>query len=241
MINFHELPDCKLSARRSKQKNREFPALNKEKVMNKKLTAGILIYDNVEVLDFTGPFEVFNQVRLDESRRFAERTPMEILLVAHREEPVKSFGDMFVAQDCTFEECPPLDILVVPGGMGERLENHNPMILEFIRSRADEVKTLASVCTGAFLLAGSGVLNGHSVTTHSASIERLRDMFPSLKVEEGVRFVEDGGIITSGGISAGIDMSLRIVAKHYGEEVARATARELEYPYPEDNYRVIEA
>ena len=207
--------------------------------MNKKLTAGILIYDNVEVLDFTGPFEVFNQVRLDESRRFAERTPMEILLVTHSEEPIKTFGDMFVAQDCTFEECPPLDILVVPGGMGERLENHNPVLLEFIRSRADEVKTLASVCTGAFLLAGAGVLDGRTATTHFASIERLRESFSKVKVEEGVRFIEDGNIITSAGISAGIDMCLRIVAKYYGEDIASATASELEYPYPKDNYRII--
>ncbi len=207
--------------------------------MNAKLKAGILIYDNVEVLDFTGPFDVFNQVRLNEERRFAERTPMEILLVAHREEPVKTFGNMFVAQDCTFEECPPLDILVVPGGMGERLENHNPVLLEFIRSRADDVKTLASVCTGAFLLAGAGVLDGRTATTHFASIERLQDFFPEVKVEEGVRFVEDGNIITSAGISAGIDMSLRIVAKYYGEDIARATARELEYTYPEDNYSII--
>jgi len=208
--------------------------------MNKRLTAGILLYDNVEVLDFTGPFEVLSQVRLDEERRFAERTPIDIVLVTQNEEPVRTFGGMLVAQDCTFGECPPLDVLVVPGGMGERLENHNPVILEFIRSRAGEVKTLASVCTGAFLLAGAGVLDGRTATTHFASIGRLRDTFPKVKVEEGVRFVEDGKIITSAGISAGIDMSLRLVAIHFGEDIARATARNLEYPYPEDNYRIIE-
>ncbi len=208
--------------------------------MNKRLTAGILIYDNVDDLDFMGPLEVFTQVRLDEERRFAERTPIEILLVAQKEELVRTFGGMLVAQDCTFEECPPLDILVVPGGMGERLENHNPAILGFIRSRAGEVKTLASVSTGSFLLAGAGVLDGRTATTHYQSIDRMKDSFPKVKVEEGVRFVEDGKIITSAGISSGIDMTLRLVAIHFGRDIARATARYIEYPYPEDNYRVIE-
>jgi transcriptional regulator GlxA family with amidase domain len=207
---------------------------------NGRLTAGILLFDNVDDLDFTGPLEVLNQVRLNEDRRFAERTPVEILLVARDHEPVKTFGGMLVAQDCSFGECPPLDVLVVPGGMGERLENHNPVILDFIRKRAAEVKTLASVCTGAFFLAGAGVLDGRAATTHSASIGRMKDSFPKVKVEEGVRFVEDGKFITSAGISSGIDMTLRLVAIHFGEDIARATARYIEYPYPEDNYRVVE-
>jgi transcriptional regulator GlxA family with amidase domain len=207
--------------------------------MNKRLTAGILIYDNVDDLDFMGPLEVFTQVRLDEERRFAERTPIEILLVAQKEELVRTFGGMLVAQDCTFEECPPLDILVVPGGMGERLENHNPVILGFIRSRAAEVKTLASVSTGTFLLGGAGVLDGRTATTHYQSIDRMKDSFPKIKVEGGVRFVEDGKIITSAGISSGIDMTLRLVAIHFGGDIARATARYIEYPFPEDNYRII--
>lgn len=216
-------------------------AFKKNKTMSKRLTAGILIFDNVDDLDFAGPLEVFNQVRLDEERRFAARSPVDILLVAQNDEPVKTFSGMLVAQDCKFEECPPLDVLVVPGGMGERLENHNPVILRFIRSRADELKTLASVCTGVFLLAGAGILDGRTATTHFASIDRLRDSFPKVKVEERVRFVEDGKIITSAGISSGIDMSLRVVEIHFGGDIARATARYIEHPYPADNYRIIEA
>ncbi|MGH7850272.1 MAG: DJ-1/PfpI family protein [Thermodesulfobacteriota bacterium] len=208
--------------------------------MTKRLTAGILIYNNVDDLDFMGPLEVFTQVRLNEERRFAERTPIEILLVAQNEELVRTFGGMLVAQDCAFGECPPLDILVVPGGMGERLENHNPAILGFIRSRAGEVKTLASVSTGSFLLAGAGVLDGRTATTHYQSIDRMKDSFPKVKVEEGVRFVEDGKIITSAGISSGIDMTLRLVAINFGGDIARATARWIEYPCPEGNYRIIE-
>ena len=207
---------------------------------NGRLTAGILIFDNVDDLDFTGPLEVLNQVRLNEERRFAERTPVDIILVARDDEPVKTFAGMYVAQDCSFAECPPLDVLVVPGGMGERLENHNPVIIDFIRRRAAEVKTLASVCTGAFLLGAAGVLDGRTATTHAASIDRMKEFFPKVKVEEGVKFVEDGNILTSAGISSGIDMSLRLVAIHFGEETARAAARYMEYPYPEDNYRVIE-
>lgn len=208
--------------------------------MNKKPRAGILVYDNVEVLDFTGPFEVLNSARLDESRRFADRTPFKILLVAQYAEPVKTFGDILLAPDCTFESCPPLDILIVPGGMGERLENHNPMVLEFIRSRAGEVKTLGSVCTGAFLLAAAGLLDGRRATTHYGSIERMRKSFPNVDVQEWVRYVEDGNIITSAGISSGIDMALRVVAIHLGEHIARTTARYMEYHYPVDNLRMIE-
>ncbi len=208
--------------------------------MNEKLTAGILLFDNVDVLDFAGPFEVFNGVRLDEERRFADRSPIKIILVAQYAEPVKTFGDMLLAPDCSFEDCPPLDILIVPGGMGERLENHNPMVLEFIRSRAGELKTLASVCTGAFLLAAAGLLDGRSATTHHMSLDRMRESFPKVQVQEWVRYVEDGNVLTSAGISSGIDTALRIVAIHLGEHIARTTARYMEYHYPVDNLRMIE-
>jgi len=204
-----------------------------------KITVGMLIYDNVEVLDFTGPYEVFSVTRLKEKPEFADPSPFKILLISEYPRPVTAMGGMKVIPDHTFEDCPELDILVIPGGLGERSEHGNHVILHFITRRAKGVKTLASVCTGAFFLANAGLLNGRPATTHILSLGRLKESFPDIEVIEDKRFVEDGNIITSAGISAGIDMSFHIVSKHLGDEVARLTAKEMEYPYPENNKRKV--
>jgi transcriptional regulator GlxA family with amidase domain len=146
---------------------------------------------------------------------------------------------MKVIPDHTFEDCPKLDILVVPGGWGTRKEIKNPTMLDWLRRRAAEVETLTSVCTGAMLLGFAGLLDGHHATTHWRSLDWMRESFPSVAVEYGQHVVEDGRILTSAGISAGIDMALKVVGRYYGEDVARATARHMEYPYPENNARRI--
>ena len=140
----------------------------------------------------------------------------------------------------TFENCPRLDILVVPGGWGTRKELHNPGMLDWLRARAAEVETLAAVCTGSMLLGFAGLLDGLHATTHWRSLDWMRESFPSVTVEYGKHFVEDGRVLTSAGISAGIDMSLKVVANYFGEEIARATARHMEYPYPESDVRRIQ-
>jgi len=202
-----------------------------------KITVGILIYDNVEVLDFAGPYEVFSVTRMLDKPNYSAPSPFEILLVSEYPRPVKTMGGMKVIPDYDFENCPDLDILIVTGGLGERKGHSNHIILHFLRKRAKEVKTLASVCTGAFFLANAGLLSGRPATTHILSLGRLKESFPDIDVVEDKRFVEDGNIITSAGISAGIDMSFHIVSKYYGEDTARLTAREMEYPYPENNNR----
>ena len=204
-----------------------------------KTTVGILIYNNVEVLDFTGPYEVFSVTRLKNKPEFTDPSPFKILLISEYPRPVSAMGGMKTIPDHTFEDCPKLDILIVPGGLGERTEHENHVILHFLRSRARKVKTLASVCTGAFFLGKAGLLNGRKATTHFLSLGRMRDLFPEVDVIEDEHVVEDADIFTSAGISAGIDMALRVVAKHFGENTARLTAREMEYPYPENNKRKV--
>ena len=201
--------------------------------MDPKFVAGVLIYDNVEVLDFAGPFEVFSVVRHDDAPLITDPCAVRILLVAETAEPVTAMGGMKVVPDCDFASCPPLDVLIVPGGPGERTEHDNPAILEFLRARAPETKIIASVCTGAFLLGKAGLLDGRRATTHFMSIMRMRGMFPGVEVVQDVRYVDGGEIITSAGISAGIDMSLCILERLLGEDAARSAAEMMEYGYLE--------
>ena len=201
---------------------------------------GIVLFDNIEVLDFCGPFEVFSATRLNEKKRLEEPSPFDLLLVAEKSEPVVTTGGMKVIPDCTFETCPRLDILCVPGGWGTRTELKNPVMLDWLRTRVSEVELLTSVCTGSMLLGFAGLLDGHHATTHWRSLDWMRESFPSVSVEYDKHVVEDGSLITSAGISAGIDMALNVVARYCGEPVARATARHMEYPYPDDNSRRIQ-
>ncbi len=198
---------------------------------------GILIFPAVEVLDFCGPYEVFSVTRLNEERRREESSPFEVPLVAQSAEPVVATGGMRVIPDVTFETCPPLDILVVPGGWGTRREISNQRLLTWISERAKQVETLTSVCTGAMLLGQAGLLDGRRATTHWRSLDRMRQAFPAVTVEDKLHVVEDGHVLTSAGISAGIDMALRVVARCFGEAVGRATAHHMEYPFPDDNRR----
>ncbi len=202
-------------------------------------SVGIVLFENIEVLDFCGPFEVFSVTRLNEEKRRDESSPFEVLLVAEKDTPIHTTGGMKVLPDHTFENCPKLDILVVPGGWGTRKELKNRKMLDWLRNRAPEAETLTSVCTGSMLLGFAGLLNGHHATTHWCSLDWMRESFPAVTVEYDKHVVEDGSILTSAGISAGIDMSLKVVARYYGETVARATAKHMEYPYPDDNARRI--
>ena len=198
---------------------------------------GILIFPDVEVLDFCGPFEVFSVTRLNEDRRREESSPFEVVLIAERDGVIKASGGLRVLPDYTIESCPPLDVLVVPGGWGTRTEISNDRLISWIGARGREVETLTSVCTGALLLGKAGLLDGHRATTHWAWLESMRELFPKITVIADQHVVTDGRILTSAGISAGIDMALRIVARYCGGSVAQATARRMEYPFPDDNSR----
>ncbi len=198
---------------------------------------GIIIFEEIEVLDFCGPFEVFSATRLDENRRHEEPSPFEVFLVSEFHQPVTTTGGMKVIPDFTFDNCPPLDILVIPGGWGTRKEMHNEAMLSFVHSRAPNVEILASVCTGALILGNAGLLDGLHATTHWRSLQMMQALFPRVMVDTTAHVVKAGRIITSAGISAGIDMALRVVADFFGEEIARSTARHMEYSFPENNER----
>lgn len=209
-------------------------------MMNRKVV-GIVIFPEVEVLDFCGPYEVFSVVRLNEDRRREESSPFQVLLVAETLVAVEAAGGMRVLPDCTLADCPQLDILVAPGGWGTRWQIQNETLIGWLSQRGRQVETLASVCTGALLLGKAGLLDGRRATTHWRSLAWLRESFPLVTVEEHLRVVEDGHILTSAGISAGIDLALKVVARYFGEAVAQATARHMEYRYAEDDYRGAEA
>jgi transcriptional regulator GlxA family with amidase domain len=200
---------------------------------------GIVLFDEVEVLDFCGPFEVFSVTRLHEAKRREEPSPFEVFLVAETLAPVTTSGGMKVLPQFTFENCPPMDILVVPGGWGTRRQIHNQVMCDWLRSRAAEVEILSSVCTGAMLLGAAGLLDGLHATTHWRALDWMRDAFPEVIVEADQHVVVDGRVVTSAGISAGIDMALKVVAGCFGEALARATARHMEYPFAIGNARRI--
>lgn len=200
---------------------------------------GIVLFNNIEVLDFCGPFEVFSATRVNEEKRREEPSPFEVFLVAETLSYVTATGGMKVIPRYSFENCPRLDILVVPGGWGTRKELKNIVMLEWLRSRAAEVEILTSVCTGSMLLGFAGLIDGLHATTHWRSLDWMRDSFPAVFVEYEQHVVEDGRVFTSAGISAGIDMALKVVARYYGKDIARATAVHMEYPFPVSNERRI--
>jgi transcriptional regulator GlxA family with amidase domain len=200
---------------------------------------GIVLFNDIEVLDFCGPFEVFSATRVNEEKRREEPSPFEVFLVAETLSYVTATGGMKVIPRYSFENCPRLDILVVPGGWGTRKELKNIVMLEWLRSRAAEVEILTSVCTGSMLLGFAGLIDGLHATTHWRSLDWMRDSFPAVFVEYEQHVVEDGRVFTSAGISAGIDMALKVVARYYGKDIARATAVHMEYPFPVSNERRI--
>ncbi|WP_215907708.1 DJ-1/PfpI family protein [Geomesophilobacter sediminis] len=198
---------------------------------------GIVVFDEVEVLDFCGPFEVFSATRLDEAQRRNEPSPFDVKLISETGEPITTSGGMRVVPDESFRGCPKLDILCIPGGWGTRRERNNTLLMEWLKIRAAEAELLTSVCTGAILLGSAGLLEGRRATTHWKSLDWMRELFPQTTVLDDQHVVEDGTLMTSAGISAGIDLALKVVARYHGEEVARATARHMEYPFPETNMR----
>jgi transcriptional regulator GlxA family with amidase domain len=207
-------------------------------------TVGILVFPDVEVLDFCGPFEVFSVTRLDEERRRETLSPFRVLLIGHGRDAagaIRTTGGMRVVPDVGLDDCPALDFLLVPGGWGTRALMHEPALLQWIAARALEVEMLLSVCTGSLLLGKAGLLpEGTRVTTHWRSLDLLGETAPGAEVVRDEHVVEHGTrLLTSAGISAGIELALRVVARMHGETVARNTARYMEYRFPEDNRRHI--
>jgi transcriptional regulator GlxA family with amidase domain len=187
----------------------------------------ILIFDEVEVLDFCGPFEVFGVTGL---RNGGER-PFHVYTVAENAGPVTARNGLSVNPTFTIENCPHADLLLVPGGQGTRKQIHNAKLVNWVKSQAEQVELLLSVCTGALVLAKAGLLEGLRATTHYAAIEELRALAPHTELCPTERYVDNGKIILSAGISAGIDMSLYTVARLLSKEQAAETAHHMQYEY----------
>lgn len=194
--------------------------------MYKQLRVGILLFNEVEVLDFAGPFEVFSSVAYPG----ADVKPFVVNTVSQKKDIISARNGLKVQPDYDFSDAPHFDILVIPGGYGaEEIEIHNNAVLEWIKERSKSVELLASVCTGAFLLAQAGLLDGKRATTHWMDTGRLEREYPDICVERDVKYVDEGSIITAGGISAGIDMSFHVVNRLFGKEIAKAAAKRMEY------------
>jgi transcriptional regulator GlxA family with amidase domain len=188
----------------------------------------ILIFDDVEVLDFCGPFEVFSVVN-----RFAAPAAMHVFTVAESSRPVIARGGLSVNPHCALADCPQPEILLIPGGQGTRKEMNNPVVLEWIQRSAVNAERVLSVCTGALLLAKAGLLDGQEATTHHGALDLLREVAPRTTVHCDRRFVDNGKLICSAGIAAGIDMSFHVVQNLFGADVANQVAGQMEYPWAE--------
>jgi transcriptional regulator GlxA family with amidase domain len=192
-------------------------------------TVGIYVYDDIEVLDFAGPFEVFTTASRVAGRQQPDtEPPFRVVTIARQRGPITARAGLSVLPTHTLAEHPPLDVLIVPGG-DERAERGRADLVEWLQTQATQVELLASVCTGAFLLAGAGLLDGRTVTTHWEDVPELAAAFPALTVVDTGRWIDDGDILTSAGISAGIDMSLHLVARLAGDKLAMATALQMDY------------
>lgn len=190
------------------------------------MNVGIYIYDQAEVLDFSGPFEVFSTA----SRICQQSNPFDVFLISESGSPVLARGGYQVVPNYGFNHHPEIDVLIVVGGVhtDEMDKRH---VIEWIHQQSQQASIVASVCTGAFLLAKAKVITEHKVTTHWQDIADLKRMFPTLNLVQDVRWVDEGKVITSGGISAGIDMSLHLISKLHSDHLAEKTARQMEFAW----------
>ncbi|MBE0455883.1 DJ-1/PfpI family protein [Pseudoalteromonas sp. KG3] len=188
------------------------------------MNIAIYIYDDAEVLDFSGPFEVFST-----AKRLADNN-WQVFFVAEHAGPIIARAGFSVNPHYSFADHPAIDLLIVVGGIHTH-ELEKPAVINWIRETAGAASKVASVCTGAFLLAKAGLLDGLTVTTHWEDQADLAAMFPSLNVIANKRWLSQGKLTTSGGISAGIDMSLALVAELISPAHAELTAKQMEYQW----------
>lgn len=190
------------------------------------MNIGIYIYDDAEVLDFSGPFEVFSVA----SRFLEDDKKFNVFLISEKENTVTARGNYRINSHYTFENHPKIDILIVVGGVHTN-EVQKTNVIEWVKTQSQKSTIIASVCTGAFLLAQANVITTHTVTTHWEDIADLKKDYPSLNVVNDVRWVDEGNILTSAGISAGIDMSLHLVSKVHGLKLANQTAKQMQFDW----------
>jgi transcriptional regulator GlxA family with amidase domain len=199
--------------------------------MNTTLTVAILAFDDVEALDLAGPYEVFTTASRMHGRSHPGAPPLfDVHCVAREAKPVRARAGLTLLPTHTFPSAPPPDLLIVPGGVVNQVMACTDT-LQWIGHASASAQISASVCTGAFLLAASGVITGGETTTHWEDTADLAQRFPALTVREGVRWIDNGRTVTSAGISAGIDMSLHLVSRLAGMPLAERTARQMDFAW----------
>jgi transcriptional regulator GlxA family with amidase domain len=195
----------------------------------------IFIFDDVEVLDFAGPFEIFSVCGL----RSSSEKPFNVYTVAEKEQ-ITARNNLLIQPNYLLHNCPQPDILLIPGGggihadgtaFGSRKEMHNEILLNWVREQNKRIELLLSVCTGSLILAKAGLLEGLSATTHWKAVEAMQAAAPNTKLFPEKRWVDNGRIILSAGVSAGIDMSLYVISKLLGKEAADENAQYIQYDY----------
>ena len=191
---------------------------------------GILLFDEVEVLDACGTYEVFSVAsRVSRRDRPAEPVPVEVVtLTPDPRTAVRARGGLRLVADSALTDAQELNVVLVPGGVTTLVERDST-VLAWLRQVSEPAQLTASVCTGAFVLAEAGLLGDGPVTTHWEDVAELRQRFPALEVLDDVRWVDNGRVATSAGVSAGIDLALHLVARLVDDELAAATARQMDY------------
>ena len=184
------------------------------------IPVAFLISDGAVVIDFCGPWEVFQDVMIPGNQEM----PFRLYTVAETKKPIRTSGGMQIVPDYTIQDAPPPKVIVIPAQ-----SEPSAAVLEWIRYASKASDVTMSVCTGAFVLGKTGLLNGKSATTYHGAFERFAMKFPDVQLKRGARFVENGNLATAGGLSSGIDLALRVVERYYGRDVARKTAYNMEY------------
>jgi transcriptional regulator GlxA family with amidase domain len=194
-------------------------------------SVGIYLYPEAEVLDFAGPYEVFSTAaRVFRRDHPGQPEPFRVFTVARTAEPVRARAGLVVVPEFAFDTHPPIDVLIVAGGV-VREQLASAEVCTWIARTAAQATLVASVCTGAFLLARTGMLDNLTATTHWEDVGEMQTLFPAVNVVEGPRWIDEGPVVTSAGISAGIDMSLHLVARLAGHDLAVRTARQMDFDW----------
>jgi putative intracellular protease/amidase/YHS domain-containing protein len=190
-----------------------------------RIPVAFVLTDGAVVIDFAGPWEVFQDTYVPtRSASMDDQMPFELYTVSDTRQPIQTSGGMRVVPDHTFDDAPPPKIIVIPAQGGV-----SPKMLEWIRKSAAHADVVMSVCTGAFVLAKTGLLSGKAATTHHSAYRSFAMSFPDIHVERGARYVETGNLASAGGLSSGIDLALRVVERYFGREAAEKTAFQMEY------------
>ena len=189
-----------------------------------KIPVAVAISEGATVIDFAGPWEVFQDVHVNSrGSSMEDQMPFQLFTVSEKIETITGSGGMKLVPDYTFDNVPAPLVVVVPAQRGSQA------LHEWLRKVSTSADIVMSVCTGAFQLGKAGLLKGKSATTHHDFLDRFEKTFPDITVKRGLRFVEEEKVSTAGGLSSGIDLALRVVDRYFGREVAQATATYMEY------------